>query len=160
MTNKKEEAAYGILFCFLAGLSLFFFFGAETETGHAALLHEENEKAAAYHPKEDRAALFLHGKEALREAVEQLGESGARIGEITEETPEILSHGTVYRMKIRGTADFFQVLSLFDIIHTKKYWIAAELLSLRREGGTLRFELELAVYQGKETGEARKENAS
>lgn len=149
--KKKEFLWLGILTALL--LSAFFLYaGIQEKEEKISALRTENETAESYaaHAGEKKAAkLFTRGEDALRDALGDAEQSGITITGVSEELPEETEHGRILKMKIKGSGSFSQVLSLFDIIHMKKHWMTAELLRAEKHGGSLRFEMELAVYQGK-----------
>lgn len=153
MDSKKKEVIYGACLLLLSGISICFGWGIRQEEEAAAKLRAENDRVVQY--AENREAPgdspFTAGRSALLQAAADISASGISLQEIREEPPETKAHGVLWTMKICGAGSFFQVLSLFDIIHMKKNWISASLCRIQRRGDSLFFEMELAAYQGKES---------
>ncbi len=84
----------------------------------------------------------------------------SRAGLFTEEISQLpavpTEKGEILKMNLKGSGTFLQVLSLFDIIHMKSYWVRADLVRLSRTGPLLSFEMELSAYRSRGTYEKEK----
>lgn len=128
---------------------------AEEETQRLAALNDAAEAFAAQPlpqvlPPPPFPAADFH---SLGQA---LSASGARIEDMAELSPLPAGEGEILRLRAAGTGTFLQVLSLFDIIHMKPYWVRADLTRLSRRGPLLSFEVELGAYRSRGTYEEEK----
>lgn len=96
-------------------------------------------------PKENNHISFLEN--ILREmTVETISaaflESGCTVEEIGEE-----ENSKFHIFHIKGNGSFSQITAAFGIIKSKERWSAAELRSLKREGGVLAYEAEVRAVR-------------
>lgn len=125
----------------------------------ADLYQARNEAAAAFAAHrpapfgEDRTQFPASDFYSLQE---EIPASGAVLLSLSEEAPEPLEGGRILKMKINGKGSFTQLLSLFDIIQMKTYWVTAKLIRAERKEGALLFEIGLSAYQGRGSYEEEK----
>lgn len=144
--------------CLIAG-ALFLGLGAGRERDMAEAVRLRNETAQAYAaapPASLRPVPALFAAQDFYSLRDRLGESGAVITSVTEEPPQEMEEGRILKMICAGRGSFAQLLSLFDIIQMKTYWVAAELRHAERKDGALLFEVELSAYQGRGNYEEKK----
>ena len=139
-------------------LAVLFTLAAGRAEEKARLLRGRSDAAAAFaaSPSPPPSNPFVYPARDFRTIPETLRAAGLSVETVSEEPPEASGSGEILKMKVAGSGNFFQVISLFDIIHMKKHWVSADLLRMERAGDRLSFEVALCAYRSRGTYEEEK----
>lgn len=153
MMNGEGSAKQRLLY-FVAALlccvALFLYHAASDMEDETKQLRQENSILAQWEaPKGDAAKLqFLKGLLSgdARGVSGDLEAAGIHVEETSEDVAST-DQGLLHTLHLTGRGSFQQILNVFDIINTKKSWMAMDIREIRRDRDGLYFIADIRSFR-------------
>lgn len=162
MDDRKKQNLYLLLSAVFFCLSLVLFHGASKMSEETERISQDTRMLAQWKQPagEETQLAFLSGllSGETGSVTEFFEDAGITVDETSEEF-EKTDDGILHTFCIKGRGSFQQILTSFDIISTKKSWMAMDIREIRRDRDTLSFAADIRSFQRRGAYEETKSGA-